>query len=417
MILKKKAVCFNHMYTPKVYSTLWYYDLLIVCLPLAIVGYIILIRADQFAQFGVEALASTSETMATAASSLGDDNNSTSDNEDSSKSSDKNWHFWKRIRSDVGTQVHYGFAAFEKKSMNEWRSDIYKKYGPKGQRLVGCTLLLVVAQYVCELKNHRLNSYSTALIGSKDWKSGLDPWRVVCPPLDSFSSSLITWKRPEKTRLLLFILVAFSIVVAIIPVRYTVKLFYLYLGLEFFCLQALRSHYPRYRRVFNALDWLLWGIPNDAEYAMQVIRLRRQQQQQQQENVVPGKPTKSGSASRLLFGRKSVADLRSTTENHHTAAGSDPVLNPDPGKATSTAATLAAMVAGAAAGQIKQTLDEHLQTTTSVQSDSSSSNLFERKMSRHIHVDQQQDIQVLGCMTWKKKGQNDLNEHSHLDFA
>lgn len=168
MNLKKKAVCFNHMYTPKVYSTLWYYDLLIVCLPLAIVGYIILIRADQFAQFGVEALASTSETMATAASSLGDDNNSTSDNEDSSKSSDKNWHFWKRIRSDVGTQVHYGFAAFEKKSMNEWRSDIYKKYGPKGQRLVSCTLLLIVAQYVCELKNHRLNSYSTALIGSKD---------------------------------------------------------------------------------------------------------------------------------------------------------------------------------------------------------------------------------------------------------
>lgn len=184
---------------------------------------------------------------------------------------------------------------------------------------------------------------------------------------------------------------------AVIPVRYTVKLFYLYLGLEFFCLQALRSHYPKYRRLFNALDWLLWGIPNDAEYAMQVIRLRRQQ-----EAPAMPKPTNSSSASRV-FGRKSASDLRPSDDNHQFTPGGDSVFNPAPGKATSTAATLAAMMAGAAAGQIKQTLDEHLLNATSQQQqqqqrrNESSSNLFERKMSRDIDTDQE-DIQVLGCM-------------------
>lgn len=45
-------------------------------------------------------------------------------------------------------------------------------------------------------------------------------------------------------------------------------------GFEFFVLMPLRSHYPRYRRLFSIIEWFLWDVPNDSELAMEIIRKR-----------------------------------------------------------------------------------------------------------------------------------------------
>jgi hypothetical protein len=88
-------------------------------------------------------------------------------------------------------------------------------------------------------------------------------------------SSLVTWKRPAKTRALLVLLVVGAIGLFYIPYGYITKSIFFWLGMEFFVLQYMRTFYPRYRRLFNIIDWVLWGVPNDAQYAMEVIRLNR----------------------------------------------------------------------------------------------------------------------------------------------
>ncbi|ORY99950.1 hypothetical protein BCR43DRAFT_484605 [Syncephalastrum racemosum] len=267
----------------------------------------------------------------------------------------KNLKFWKKLRSEAIDQPYYGFSVLKEKSMNDWRSDIKSRYGPTGQ-----LMLLDLVDRLERFKN------------------------------------LVTWKRPRQTRLLLLVLSVTALFSTFLPLRYTTRLVFLYIGFEFFVLQALRSHYPRYRRVFNVIDWLLWGVPNDTEYAMEVIRLRRQDG--------PAEPEERRH-HRHHF-RKSMPEInaepKSPTNSVHS---NNNEFQPESGKATSTAATLAVMVAGAAAGSIKQALDERFNHATANKEDTtdadstasstgrrslreaaagSASNLFERKSSRDL---------------------------------
>ncbi|KAI8136685.1 hypothetical protein BJV82DRAFT_638741 [Fennellomyces sp. T-0311] len=173
------------------------------------------------------------------------------------------------------------------------------------------------------------------------------------------------------------------------------KAVFLWIGIEFFVLQSLRSHYPRYRRLFNIIDWLLWGVPNDAEYAMEVIRLHRQA-----EELMPQKESKNRPWRRS-------ADLDKVPE-----VDENPVT-------TSTAATLAIMVAGAAAGQVKYALDEQFERarlrdakaheesdssdggghSSALKASSSSNSLFERKASRGSRSEEESEIhETYGCI-------------------
>lgn len=88
-----------------------------------------------------------------------------------------------------------------------------------------------------------------------------------------YSHSLVTWKRPARTRFLIVMLVIACMVLSVIPLKYVAKTIPLHIWFEFFVLQGLRSHYPRHRRLFNVLNLLLWDVPNDAEYALEVVRL------------------------------------------------------------------------------------------------------------------------------------------------
>lgn len=84
----------------------------------------------------------------------------------------------------------------------------------------------------------------------------------------------MTWKRPYKSRLLLLFFLVSGILFSVIPARFQVKWFFFMCGFEFFVLMPLRSHYPRYRRLFSIIEWFLWDVPNDSEFAMEIIRKR-----------------------------------------------------------------------------------------------------------------------------------------------
>ncbi|RUS16449.1 LOW QUALITY PROTEIN: hypothetical protein BC937DRAFT_91183 [Endogone sp. FLAS-F59071] len=87
--------------------------------------------------------------------------------------------------------------------------------------------------------------------------------------------NLITWKRPHKTRIALFGLAFVLVAFYSIPARLVIRAILFLLGVEFFVLLPVQSHFPRYRRLFSITEWLLWDVPTDAEWAIEVMRKKK----------------------------------------------------------------------------------------------------------------------------------------------
>jgi hypothetical protein len=77
---------------------------------------IMYVRLDMFAQLGVETLDENPKTDATV----------------------KSWNhnFWMRMKTPFTNQPHYGFNFFDDMPTSEWRTDVYKRYGPLFQMMV-----------------------------------------------------------------------------------------------------------------------------------------------------------------------------------------------------------------------------------------------------------------------------------------
>lgn len=78
-----------------------------------------MVRLDMFAEYGVEALATSTTTQ--------EDTPATRDS--------KMKQFWRRLKYDVGSAEYHQFSALEDRSLHDWL-ELKRKYGPKGQLLV-----------------------------------------------------------------------------------------------------------------------------------------------------------------------------------------------------------------------------------------------------------------------------------------
>jgi hypothetical protein len=168
-----------------------------------------------------------------------------------------------------------------------------------------------------------------------------------------------------KARILLVLVASSSFSLTFLPTQYMGKVIFFYIGVEFFILQPLRSYYPRHRRLFNVMNLLLWGVPNDAEYAMEVVRLNK-----------PAAARKTKSTSNL-HQESSTSEASTSNTNppraatlvHRTSATSvseistNIIKNMNPiddntklgdRPAASTAATLAMLAAAAAVNKVKK---------------------------------------------------------------
>ncbi|KAG2236230.1 hypothetical protein INT48_008590 [Thamnidium elegans] len=274
------------------YVILWWYDLILAFICTWVGISIIWVRLNMFAQYGVDALEVQPETDATV----------------------KSWNrsFWMKMRTNISSKSTYGFDLFNDISISEWRDTIYTKYGPTIQLILSDTV-----DYLERIKN------------------------------------LVTWKRPAKTRFLLVMIAGLTFFLSILPLRLIGKMTFLYIGIEFFVLQALRSHYPRHRRLFNILNLLLWDVPNDAEYAMEVVRLNGKDDNS---TVViategPPRPTPPKLSASMSDLSTSIVDTVNTTARNESKGSTFTEA------ATSTATTLAMLAAAAAVNKVKRTVD------------------------------------------------------------
>jgi len=193
------------------YFVLWYYDLILPCLLLGIVMMVSLLKIQSYAQYNLDVLGDELE----------------SDN------SLKKWHrdVWTSIKSSYNNALP-NHKPFEGKSLGDWKDDVYDNYGPVIQLMLSDTI-----NYLERIKN------------------------------------LITWKRPARTRLLIITITIAAFMLVFLPYKIISKSVFFYIGIDFFILQFLRFKYPRHRRIFNVLNLFLWGVPNDAEYALEVVQL------------------------------------------------------------------------------------------------------------------------------------------------
>jgi hypothetical protein len=128
---------------------------------------------------------------------------------------------------------------------------------------------------------------------------------------------------------------------------------FLYIGFEFFVLQALRSHYPRHRRLFNILNLLLWDVPNDAEYALEVMRLNLSKKPSPSSSMSSNAPKED----QVLTKRASTSELLKMDEPKRERLIKINKHNVLQDTAATTAASFAMLAAAATLNKVKKTID------------------------------------------------------------
>ncbi|KAE8215563.1 hypothetical protein CF327_g1167 [Tilletia walkeri] len=86
--------------------------------------------------------------------------------------------------------------------------------------------------------------------------------------------NLILWRNPTATWRTFGVLSTATLFVTFAPAHYVWKIALFFLGLSFFILLPLQSHYPRYRRPLSPIWWALWGSPTDFMWGSKILRER-----------------------------------------------------------------------------------------------------------------------------------------------
>ncbi|KDN51350.1 hypothetical protein K437DRAFT_293493 [Tilletiaria anomala UBC 951] len=94
--------------------------------------------------------------------------------------------------------------------------------------------------------------------------------------------SLILWRNPTATWRTIAQLSILTLFVTFAPPQMVLKAFFFCIGVLFFILLPLQSHYPRYRRPLSPIWWALWGCPTDAQFAIKLLRRRHLQEEEDQ---------------------------------------------------------------------------------------------------------------------------------------
>ena len=121
--------------------------------------------------------------------------------------------------------------------------------------------------------------------GSSDW---IDPLLEEVGPLLQMQLSDLAdflevltnfydWRTPDKTWATLFWFFTAIAIAISTPTAYTMKVIWMFCWLSVFLGRPIASKHPQYRHVVNALKWIFWEIPNDADWAMMYLRRKAQE--------------------------------------------------------------------------------------------------------------------------------------------
>lgn len=148
------------------------------------------------------------------------------------------------------------------KDLTDWISQMTKIWGPYCQALL--------EENICYLE--RLKKYVPfAFLLSSD----VNTWLHFLPNLTlwlyhTFGSSLFRWVRPHQTWRVLALLSFYIFVTTFFPYL-VVPAIGLFIGAEFFIFLPMQKYYPRFSHVFSPVEWILWGVPTNAELAVELL--------------------------------------------------------------------------------------------------------------------------------------------------
>ncbi|KAN0062286.1 hypothetical protein ACQY0O_005467 [Thecaphora frezii] len=101
------------------------------------------------------------------------------------------------------------------------------------------------------------------------------------PPSESYlhdkekAKNLILWRNPTASQRSVALLSLITLFVAFAPAHYVWKAFFFFIGVNFFCLMPLQSHFPTHRKALSPVWWILFGAPTDAQFTIQLLRHHR----------------------------------------------------------------------------------------------------------------------------------------------
>ncbi|KAK0540026.1 hypothetical protein OC842_000693 [Tilletia horrida] len=139
--------------------------------------------------------------------------------------------------------------------------------------------------------------------------------------------NLILWRNPTATWRTFSLLCIATLFVTFAPAHYVWKTAFFFLGLNFFILLPLQSHYPRYRRPLSPIWWALWGSPTDFVWGSKILRERHARMHGEQWTSLPGtRASKEGGKLHLglyhgLFHSRKTGRNASTNVGAGDAAG------------------------------------------------------------------------------------------------
>ncbi|PNS16548.1 hypothetical protein CAC42_282 [Sphaceloma murrayae] len=85
------------------------------------------------------------------------------------------------------------------------------------------------------------------------------------------------WKNPSRTWGTLFWYACAILTGILTPTGYSWKIMTMFALLAFFLSRPIASRHPQYRHVVNALKWIFWDIPTDAEWSFVYLRRKAQE--------------------------------------------------------------------------------------------------------------------------------------------
>lgn len=85
------------------------------------------------------------------------------------------------------------------------------------------------------------------------------------------------WKTPKKTWATLFWFACAISIGVLTDTGFSVKIIWMFCLLSFFLGRPIASKHPRYRHTVNALKWIFWDIPTNAEWSFMYLREKAQE--------------------------------------------------------------------------------------------------------------------------------------------
>ncbi|KAH6643005.1 hypothetical protein C7974DRAFT_114432 [Boeremia exigua] len=127
---------------------------------------------------------------------------------------------------------------------------------------------------------------------SQDLIDGLGPWFMVqLADLANFFETMrnfYEWRVPHRTIRMLILLIAITLVTALVPIWLFVKTITFSMGFTFFALYPIAVNFPEYRLLVSPTKRFLWNIPTHGEWAIKYIQAEGIRLAQSSEPVASG---------------------------------------------------------------------------------------------------------------------------------